>query len=83
VDNTGDAGGPYAGMILPTSNVVSNGQCSISGNGSSVSANGNTLTVTLAVSFSPSFAGNQIVYSAARSNALNTGWQSVGTVTVP
>lgn len=83
VDNAGDAGGPYSGMVLPGSGTVSNGQCTIAGAGSSVTASGNTLMLTLAITFSQGFAGNQVFYLAARNNTLNSGWQAVGSVTVP
>jgi hypothetical protein len=45
---------------------------------------GNALTLTLNMNFPPAFAGNRIVYAAARSNgdALNSGWQAVGTRTM-
>jgi len=82
VDDAGDAGGPYSGMVIPGSGSVSNSQCSISGTGSAVTASGGTMTLTLAISFSQSFAGNRVFYLAARSNTLNSGWQSVGSVTV-
>jgi len=80
VDNAGDAGGPYTGMVLPSAGTVSNGQCSIAGAGSAVAASGNTLVLTLAIAFADSFGGNRVVYLAARSNSQNSGWQAVGTV---
>ncbi|SPF43679.1 hypothetical protein SBA4_3080004 [Candidatus Sulfopaludibacter sp. SbA4] len=84
VDDAGDAGGPYSGMVLPGSGSVSNGQCTISGTGSSVAGSGNTLTLMLAVTFSQSFGGEQIFYLSARnSSGQNTGWQAVGTAGVP
>jgi len=83
VDDAGDAGGPYSGMVLPGTGTVSNSQCSISGAGSSVSGSGNTLTLTLSMTFSQTFAGNQIFFLAARNNTLNSNWQAVGSVTVP
>jgi len=83
VDDAGDAGGPYSGMVLPGSGSVSNSQCTISAAGSSFAGGGNTLTLMLAVSFNQSFAGNQVLYLAARSNTLNSGWQAVGSVAVP
>jgi hypothetical protein len=82
VDNAGDAGGPYLTMAIPGSGVVSNGQCTIAGTGSSVSASGNNLALVLAITFSPGFAGNRIVYLAVRNNTLNSGWQAVGTAGV-
>jgi hypothetical protein len=84
VDDGGNAGGPYQGMVLPGSGTVQNSQCSISGTGSSISGSGNTLTVTLAITFKSAFAGNRILYTAAREAAgANSGWQALGTVAVP
>ncbi|SPF44420.1 hypothetical protein SBA4_3210023 [Candidatus Sulfopaludibacter sp. SbA4] len=83
VDDAGDAAGPYSGMVLPGSGSVTNSQCSINGTGSSITGNGTTLTLTLAMTFSQNFVGNQIFYLAARSNTLNSDWQAVGSVTVP
>jgi len=83
VDDAGNASGPFAGMVLPGTGSVSNSQCIIDGTGSSVSGGGNTLTLTLNMTLKPTFAGNKVIYMAARSNTLNSGWQSMGTVGVP
>lgn len=82
VDDTGDAGGPFQAVTLPGSGTTSNGQCAISGAGGSVNGNGNTLTVILTITFNPSFAGNWLFYLAARSNSLNSNWQTVGTLSL-
>jgi hypothetical protein len=84
VDNAGNAGGPYQGMTLPGSGTVQNSQCSIAGPGSSISGSGTTLTITLAITLKPAFAGNKVIYLAAReSGGANSGWQAMGTVAVP
>jgi Putative binding domain, N-terminal len=86
VDDAGDPEGPFAGSFdLGTPGAIaSNSQCTISGTGSSVSASGNTLRLTLAITFNSSFAGNQVFYLAARNSSTgNSGWQAVGSVTVP
>jgi hypothetical protein len=85
VDDAGDAGGPFAGgLTLPGSSTIQNSQCTISGAGSSISGSGNNLTVTLVVSFNSAFAGNRIIYMAAREAAgANSGWQAMGTAGVP
>lgn len=81
VDDAGDAGGPFAGgLVLPGSGTISNGQCTINGSGSSVNGSGNSLSLSLAMSFSGSFSSNRIVYEAARSASVNSGWQVVGTI---
>ena len=86
VDDAGDAGGPFTGsMVLNGSaGAIQNGQCSVSGAGSSAVKNGNTLTVTLNISFKAGFAGNRVVWLAGREgyDGNNTGWQEAGTVTV-
>jgi probable HAF family extracellular repeat protein len=47
------------------------------------SGSGNTLTLVLSLNFTPAFAGNQIVYLAARDVAQdNSGWQPMGVWTV-
>ncbi len=84
VDDAGDGG--YANgspIALPSGGTLQNSQCTISGAGSSVVSNGNTLTLTLAVTFKSTFAGNQVFYMAARSNTQNSGWQAMGTWAVP
>ncbi len=84
VDDAGNAGGPFAGMTLPGVQTIQNSQCSISGAGSSVSMSGNQVTLTLAVAFKSSFAGNHVIYTAARNVAgFNSGWQGLGTWSVP
>jgi YD repeat-containing protein len=84
VDDAGDAGGPYTGMVLPSSQTASNSQCTINGTGSSASGSGNTLTLTLAITFNSSFAGNKIFYLASADTGTgNSGWQTPGTWTVP
>jgi len=84
IDDAGDAGGPYSGMMLPGKGVVQNSQCGVSGSGSSVSGSGNNLTLTLNMIFAPTFAGNKVIYAAARDTAQsNSGWQTMGVHGVP
>ena len=83
VDDAGDAGGPFTAATLPGTGTAQNSQCSIAGAGSSVSSSGNTMTLVLNITFKPAFSGNKVLFMAARSNSLNSGWQSMGTVDVP
>lgn len=84
VNDAGDAGGPYASVTLPSSGVAGNSQCMINGNGSSASASGDTLTLTLSIGFKSAFAGDRIIYMAARDGAgLNSGWSALGAWLVP
>jgi hypothetical protein len=84
VDDAGD-GGYVSGtpMFLPSSGSLTNSQCTLNGAGSSISASGNTLTLTLSITFKAAFAGNKIFYMAARSNTQNSGWQALATWNVP
>jgi serine protease AprX len=82
VNDTGDALLPL--LPLGGSGTVSNSQCTVSAAGSSVSASGNYLTLTLNLAFKPAFAGNRVFYVAARDTVEhNSGWQAMGTWTVP
>lgn len=82
VNDAGDGLLPL--LPLTGSGSVSNGQCTIYGAGSSASGSGNTLTVVLNMSFKSAFAGNRVFYLAARDVAEhNSGWQAMGTWTVP
>jgi hypothetical protein len=84
VDDAGDAAGPFAGSVfLPGSGTASNSQCTIHGATSSVSGSSSTLTLRLNITFAPTFAGNRVIYGAARSNSANSGWLAVGTIGVP
>ncbi|MEZ5355048.1 MAG: SBBP repeat-containing protein [Bryobacteraceae bacterium] len=85
VNDAGEAGGPFAGSIpIPGAGIAANSQCSINASGSAVSKAGNVLTLTLNLTFSAAFSGDRIVYAAARDNGgNNSGWQAMGTITVP
>jgi M6 family metalloprotease-like protein len=78
-------GGLLSGVLLGTGASASNSQCTIQGAGSSASVSGNQLTLNLALTLnSPSFSGNRIIYAAARdAQENNSGWQAVGTWSVP
>ncbi len=91
-DNTlyleNDGGSGYAGGITPGSaGQVSNGQCTLSGAGSSVSVDGNNLTLNAALTFSGSFTGSKEVYLLATGNrwpdnvSASTGWVVEGSWT--
>jgi len=83
VNDTGTA--LLLGLTLNGAGSVNNSQCTVTGAGSLASGSGNTLTLTLNMSFLSAFAGNRVIYAAARSNgdAFNSGWQAVGSRTVP
>jgi hypothetical protein len=60
-----------------------NSSCSIALGSSSVSVSGTTLTLNLAMSFAPAFAGTKTVRLFANAaGALASGWQDLGAFTV-
>jgi len=86
VDDGGDAGGPFAGSITLNGSpgAIQNSQCSVNSTGSAAAKTGNTLTLTLNITFKSGLAGNRIVWVAGRNTAggNNTDWQAMGTTTV-
>jgi len=81
-----DPGTAYAGSMPLSANTasISNSQCSISAAGSSANSAGNTLTLTLNITFKSGFKGNRVLYVAGRdkSEGNNSGWQPSATWTV-
>ena len=83
VADNGDAS-QISGKVMDGTGTVGNSQCSATLAGSSATGNGNTLTLVLNLSFAASFAGNKVVYAAARDTAQNnSGWQTMGVHGVP
>jgi hypothetical protein len=63
---------------------LQNSQCSLNVAGTSVVRNGNTLTLNLPMTFQPAYAGAKNIYLyAADDSGSNSGWQQLGTWTVP
>ena len=62
-----------------------NSQCTIQSFGVKYSADGQTLSLRLNVTFSSTFSGNRTFFLAARdiNDSNNTGWQQAGTWAVP
>jgi M6 family metalloprotease-like protein len=76
----------YLGPVtLGAFQILENSQCSISGAGSSAVGSGNNLTLTLAMSFKPSYLGAKNVYAEAQNFYVQSGWQQLGTwmITAP
>jgi hypothetical protein len=83
VDDAGDGGYVGPPILLSSGGMLQNSQCSINASSSSASASGDNLTLNLAINFKTAFAGHRIFYTAARSNTQNSGWQALGTWSVP
>jgi probable HAF family extracellular repeat protein len=62
---------------------LANSQCSVSLVGTPAGS-GNSLTVTVSFTFTSTFAGNKVIYTAARDLAQrNSGWQALGSWQIP
>lgn len=82
----GDSGyGLLPGLTLNGSpGVVGNTQCSVDAVGSSATGTGNTMTLTLNLTFKSAFGGTKLVYAAARNTGSNnSGWQLMAMQGVP
>jgi hypothetical protein len=79
-----DAGTAWKGPVtVGVPGTIENGQCTVSGTGSSVSAEVGKLTVRIALTFPPSFAGPNNVYAnAIKAHGIDSGWKSLGHWTV-
>jgi hypothetical protein len=83
IDLVNDSGSGYTSTTLGTTGTLSNSQCILDTGASSVSGSGTNLTLTLALTFKPVFAGAKNTYMSVINNALATsGWQAKGSWTV-
>jgi hypothetical protein len=79
-----DAGQWQPGVPFSSGVSLENGQCVVSTTGSSASVSGSVLTMNVAVTFKPSYAGPKNTYLYAMSELGDlTGWQQRGSWTVP
>ena len=79
-----DAGTAYMTAPVGSASTLQNTQCSIALGSSTMTLSGSTLTLNLAMTFAPSFAGAKNVYLyAASASGMASGWQTRGTWTVP
>ncbi len=81
-----DSAAGWAGSApLGAAGTLQNGQCSLDLGSSSASGSGNTLTVSLRITFASTYAGDYNVYLFAGDTEGNTsgGWQQKGAWTVP
>jgi uncharacterized repeat protein (TIGR01451 family) len=77
-----DHGNFSASMALAGAGNVSNSQCSITLQGTPANPAGNTLTLTLPITFTSAYAGLQNIYMLAGGAKFNSGWQTAGNWTV-
>ena len=78
-----DAGASWTSSVIGTAGAfLRNSQCSVDSGASSVSTSGNNLTLTLAITFTSSFAGTKTIYMNAKVGTVDSGWMPEGTWTV-
>ena len=79
-----DGATAWLGPVTPgTAGMVQNSRCVVNGANSSVVASGNTVTLNVALSFQPAFAGAKSIYAnASTTGGLTAGWTGLGTWTV-
>ena len=71
-------------VVLIGTNFLSNSQCSISAQGSSIVTSGSQLTVNLNITLKPAFTGPKAVWMAVQTIVAQTSpWQAIGAVRVP
>jgi hypothetical protein len=81
---TNNAGTAWQGPItIGQSTTLQNSQCALSAAGSSAFGSGNSLTVSVAITFQTAFAGSKGVYIEVYDGTLDTGWGQIGSWTVP
>jgi hypothetical protein len=74
-----DAGAVWHTARLGSASVLRNSQCAVAAHASSAVTSGNTLTLNLAITFTPAYAGSKNVYLFAQdSSGANSGWQDRG-----
>jgi hypothetical protein len=82
VSLSSDAGGWVGSAAIGQSGTLQNSQCTVNTAASSVSGNGNDLTLNVALTFKTAFSGAKNIYMDAYDGAYS-GWQQKGSWTVP
>ena len=72
-----------ARSTLGATGTLSNSQCSINLTSSSVVNSGTHLTLNLAITFTGAYAGAKNVYMYGTNGTVSSGWQTLGTWSVP
>jgi hypothetical protein len=70
-------------LVLGSTGTVENSQCRIYSQGSGAQGSGTDLTLTLVIEFKAAFAGERVFYLSAQDGTSTSGWQAVGSWTVP
>jgi hypothetical protein len=77
-----DAGTAWLPGTPGTAGTLQNSQCSINVGATTVVSSGNNVTLSIPMTFTPSFAGAKQVWMYALGSTASSGWQQRGTWTV-
>jgi hypothetical protein len=79
-----DAGVGVQRAAIGGGGILQNSSCAVALGASSVARSGNTLTLNLALSFTPGFSGSKTVFMyGSDADGTSSGWQARGAWTVP
>ena len=78
-----DAGTGGSSGTLGVAGTLSNSQCSINTGAATVTTSGTNLTLNLPVTFTAAYAGAKTTYMYAAGSSAGSGWQTMGSWTVP
>jgi hypothetical protein len=79
-----DAGTAWSAPLSVGSGSASNSQCTLNGAGAGATPSGNNLTVDFPLTFAAGYAGSKQVYLYVDdASGLGSGWQQLGSFTVP
>jgi hypothetical protein len=78
-----DAGVWQGPLTLGSAGTLQNSQCALNPGASSATTSGNNLTLNLALTFEPAFAGSKNIYMEAHNATLDSGWLELGAWVVP
>jgi hypothetical protein len=78
-----DAGTVWLSAPPGSAVTLSNSACSINVAGATVTLSGTNSIVSLPVTFTPGYAGAKSIYMYAAGSSANSGWQALGSWTVP
>jgi hypothetical protein len=77
-----DAGAWQGPLTVGSAGTLANSQCTVNAATSSVSASGDTLTLSLALTFTTGFTGAKNIYMEVRNATQDSGWSTQGAWTV-
>jgi hypothetical protein len=78
-----NAGSAWMPGTRGTSGTLSNSQCSVNLAASTVTSSGTDLTLNLPMTFTSAYSGAKSTYMYAAGSNANSGWQNLGSWTVP